>query len=322
MIEILTINIFLFLIGLTLLIVCSDWLIQSCVKLSLLFKLSPLFIGIILVAFGTSAPEAGVGIVAAIKNQRDIALGNIVGSNISNIGLILGVCALITTLKVNNKSIFKRELPIMLFATLLLFMLSLDLVISRLDGALFILCFIIFCIVSYRGAKTYFDEEEIKTFGYKKLIQAVNSRFILLVLTFSFLLGIVWGADLMVKGGVTLAKVFGVSPWVIGITVFAIGTSLPELVASLTASFKKVSSISVGNIVGSNIFNILFVLGIVALIRPINVSPSILKFEFPILFLFSGLLFIVMRTGYKITRREGITMFLGYVVFIFSLFFR
>lgn len=320
--EILTINILLFLIGLALLIISSDWLIQSCVKLSSLLKLSPLFIGIILVAFGTSAPEAGVGIVAAIKNQKEIALGNIVGSNISNIGLILGGCALITPLKINSRSIFKRELPIMLFATVLLFGLSLDLVIDRLDGALFILCFAIFCVLSYKGARIYFHEEEIKTFGYKKIIQAINSRFMLLLLTFIFLLGLVWGADLMVKGGVTLAKIFGVSPWVVGLTVFAIGTSLPELVTSLTASLKKVPSISVGNIVGSNIFNILFVLGIVALIRPIKVSSSILGFEFPVLVSFSFLLLVVMRTGYEITRKEGVIMFFGYIIFLFFLFFK
>jgi len=130
------------------------------------------------------------------------------------------------------------------------------------------------------------------------------------------LLGVILGADFMVKGGSSLARIFGISPWIIGITIFAIGTSLPELVASLTASFKQVHSISVGNIVGSNIFNILLVLGIVSLIRPINLDPSILTFEMPALILFSVALFVVMRTKYRITRGEGLALFLGYLVFL------
>ena len=123
----------------------------------------------------------------------------------------------------------------------------------------------------------------------------------------------------MVRGGVGLAQIFGITPWVIGITIFAIGTSLPELVASLAASYKKVHSISVGNIVGSNIFNILLVVGVVALIRPISLEPSILKFELPVMIAFSLILFTVMKTGYKITRWEGLFMFLGYIGFIFFL---
>jgi len=313
--EILT-NGLLLACGLAILILSADWLIQASVKLSILFRLTPLFIGLVVVAFGTSAPEAGVGIVAAIKNAKQIALGNIVGSNIANVGLILGLCTLIFPLQVRDKYIFKRELSIMLFSVLLLYVLSLDLLISRFDGLLFIICLLIFCFVSYRGAKKFFDNKEIEDFHFRRIFQKINSRPLIFLLALLSLVGIVLGADLMVRAGMQLAKIFGISLWVIGITVFAIGTSLPELVASLIASFKKVPSISIGNIVGSNIFNILFVLGVVALIRPINIEPSILKFEFPILLIFSLLLFTVMKTEYRISRREGLVMFCGYLLFL------
>jgi len=308
-------NILLFLAGLFLLVASSDWLIQSSVKLSILFRLTPLFIGLVVVAFGTSAPEAGIGIIAAIRGQKEIALGNIVGSNISNIGLILGLCAIILPLKV-NKNIFKRELPIMVFSCLLLYALSLDLIISRLDGIILIIFFIIFLFISYRGARKSFDHDEVDDFKFRGIFQRINSRLIVTLITMLSLVGIVFGADLMVKGGARLAEIFGISPWVIGITIFAVGTSLPELVASLTASLKKVPSISVGNIVGSNIFNILFVLGVVSIIRPISLSAGVLKFELLVMIAFSLILFTVMRTRYTISRREGLIMFAGYIIFV------
>jgi cation:H+ antiporter len=314
-------NAFIFVIGLIVLIFSADILIQGCVKISFLFKLSPLFVGLILVAFGTSAPEAGIGIIAAIKNQKGIALGNIVGSNIANIGLILGLCSIFTPLKV-NKSIFRRELPIMIASGILLYLLSLDLVISRLDGFIFLLFFIGFCIFSYQGARHSFQYKEVEDFQFKKWFRRISSSFVVWIITLISLGGVIWGADLMVRGGVNLAKFFGISTWVIGLTVFAIGTSLPELVASLTASFKKVPSISIGNIVGSNIFNVLFVLGIVSLIRPIEITSSVLKFEFPVMIVFSLILFVIMRTKYKITRVEGTFLFLFYLSFLYFLFRR
>jgi cation:H+ antiporter len=301
-----------------LLILGSNWLIQGSVKLSILFKLSPLFIGLILIAFGTSAPEAAIGIIAALRDQKGIALGNIIGSNISNIGLILGLCALVMPLGV-NKRIFKLEIPIMLASVALFYFLSLDLLISRIDGLIFIGAFIAFCVSAYYGAKKSFDHAELEGFKLKKILQKLNSRFFLFTIILASLAVIVWGANLMVKAGVDLATIFGVNPWIIGITIFAIGSSLPELAASLTASLKKVPSISVGNIVGSNIFNILFVMGIVALIRPITLESSVLGFEFPVLIIFSFALFIVMRIGYKISRLRGLFLFLGYITFIFFL---
>lgn len=303
-------------------IFAADWLVQSCVKFSFTLRLSPLFIGLVLVAFGTSLPEAGVGITAAIINQKAIALGNVLGSNIANIGLVLGLCAAFWPVKVIHKSILKREMPLFLISVILLYLLSLDLLISRLDGLILVMLFAVFCFVSYRWTGKAFDEKEGEDFELRKGLQAVNSRFIIWLIIIFSLLGVFLGADLMVRGGVGLARIFGISPWIIGITVFAVGTSLPELAASLIASIKRVHSISVGNIVGSNIFNILFVLGVVALIRPITLQASVLRFELPMVLLFSLALLVVMKTDYRITRTEGVVLFLGYVIFIVLLIMR
>ncbi|MCP4653617.1 MAG: calcium/sodium antiporter [Candidatus Omnitrophica bacterium] len=315
----LIINAIIFGTGLLVLIYSSDWFIQSSVRLSYLLKLSPLFIGLVIVAFGTSAPEGGVGIMAAIHNREGIALGNIIGSNIANIGLILGVCALISPLKV-NKDALRRELPIMIAAVLLLFVLSFDLVLSRSDGLILLACFFAFLITSYKGAKEFFDPSEIEGFEFRAIFKKSNTIRVAFFISFLSLLGVVLGADLMVRGGANLAKYFGVSPWVIGITVFAIGTSLPELAASLVAAQKKMSSISVGNVVGSNIFNILLVLGVVACIRPIHIDASILRFELLVLLLFSVVAFVFMKTRHGIGRREGAIFFLGYLIFLIILF--
>jgi len=315
------INILLLFLGSAILIFSSDWLIQGSVKLSILFKLTPLFIGLVVVAFGTSTPEAGVGIMAAIRDYKSIALGTVVGSNIANIGLILGSCALYKPFVV-DKSVFKREMPIMLSSAALLYLLSLDLWLSRLDGVIFILFFIFFCRVSYKGAKKSTISKEIAEFKLKKLLKRTKSPYLVLLLALFSLFGIVIGADMMVRSGSALARIFGISPWMISVTIFAVGTSLPELSASLTAVFKKVPSISFGNIIGSNIFNILLILGIVALIRPINISEAILKFELPALIIFSLSLLIAAKTDYRISRKEGIALFLGYFIFIFLLFKR
>jgi len=312
-------NIVIFVSGLILLIYSSGFLIQSSVKLSFLLRLAPLFIGIIIVAFGTSAPELAVGITAALKHQKAIALGNIVGSNISNIGLILGLCAIFMPLKI-NKDIFKKELPIMILSTALLYVFSLDRILSRIDGLVFVVLFIIFCFISFKSARTSEYHQEVAGFKFNKILKGINSKPLIGVFIFVSIILVIWGANLMVKSGVNIAHIFGISPWVIGITVFAVGTSLPELAASMAASVKKVSSIGVGNIVGSNIFNILLVLGAVSLIRPITIdTSSVLVFEMPALLLFNILLVIFMRTSFKISRIEGFILLASYVTFIIVL---
>ncbi len=308
-------NIFLFLIGLIFLVVSSNWLIQSSVKISWLFRLTPLSIGLVIIAFGTSAPEAGVGIVATLKNQEGIALANVIGSNIANIALALGLCSIFVPLKV-DKNIFRKEFPVLAVATLVLYFSSLDLVISRLEGALFILLMFLSCLIFLKGSRGNFIEEETKNIKINRLLNRVKRPFSAVVLFVLSLAGVVWGANLMVEGGVYLANFFGISPWIIGITLFALGTSLPEIATSFTAAIKRVPSISVGNIIGSNIFNILLVIGVIALIKPISLNSSVVKFELPILLGFTFLLFTVMFTHYKIVRKEGMILVLGYIVFL------
>jgi cation:H+ antiporter len=272
----------------------------------------------VLVAFGTSCPEAGVGIIAAFKKQTPLAFGNVVGSNIANIGLIIGICALVRPLKV-DKSIFKLEVPLMLAALLLLCLLTFDLYLSRFDGLLLILSFAAFLFFSYRSSRRSFSREEIADFKFNKTVARLGSRPKVLAVAVISLVGIVVGAQFMVDRGVKLAELFGVSPWIIGITVFAIGTSLPELVASLVAAFRKIPSLSVGNIVGSNIFNVLFVLGLVSLIRPIAIESKVMLYELPLLLIFSFVFFTVLRTRYKISRWEGLALLSGYLAFIIFL---
>lgn len=314
-------NVLLLLAGLSLLVFAANWLIQGCVRLSSLLKLSPFFIGVVLIAFGTSVPEVGVGVMSALRGQSIIALGDVLGSNIANIGLVIGLCALLLPVDIVNKNIFKKEMLLMLISVPLLFVLTLDLVISRFDALILLLLFGVFCTVSYRGASESYDEKELEGFEFKKLLKNANSKFSSLVIVIS-LAGVVLGANLMLKGGINLATIFGINPWLVAITVFAVGTSLPELAASIVASTKKIHSIGVGTIVGSNVFNILFVLGIVSLIQPIVLPASILKFELLAVFLFSLALLIVMKTEYKVTRPEGLFLFLSYIGFIILLILR
>lgn len=307
----LLLNITFFLAGLFILALASDNLIKSSVKLSSLFKLSTLFIGLILIAFGTSLPEGTVSIVAVAKDYKDIALGNVVGSNIANIALVLGVSGLICPLKV-MPSLFKWEIPMMLFSAGLLFVFCINGVISRLEGAIFLLVFILFCVFSYRGSKLQKDYESFKSMG---LFSKINTKPLIFFMFIVFLGLLVLGANIMVSSGVNIAEIFGISTWVIGLTVFALGTSLPELAASVSASVKKVSSIGVGNVIGSNIFNILLMLGIISVIKPIDVDSSVLRYEMPWLVVLSLLACFFMRKG-KVSRLQSGILVLFYVIFI------
>ncbi|MCF7877724.1 MAG: calcium/sodium antiporter [Candidatus Omnitrophica bacterium] len=305
----------LFLFGLFVLIAASNWLIQASVKISLFFRLTPLFVGLVIIAFGTSAPEAGVGIIATLKNQSGITLANIIGSNIANIALALGLCSVFVPLRV-DKGIFKKEFPFLAVSTLVLYFAAFDLVISRIEGLIFLALMVVFVFSFIKSSRDGFIEKETKSIKLNNLFNKVKSPFITCILLLLALAGVVWGAHLMVDGGVCLAQFFGISPWIIGITVFALGTSLPEIASSFSAALKKVPSISIGNIIGSNIFNILFVIGVAALIKPIYINPLVLKFELPILLGFTFLLFTVMLTHYKIVRTEGVILTLSYVGFL------
>ena len=302
--------------GIALLYFGADYLIKGCVGIARKLHIPELVIGLTLVAFGTSAPEFVVSINAVWSGKGDIALGNIVGSNICNIALILGICALIKPLAVNKK-LFKMDLPIMLISSVLLSVfLYFSNGVNRWQSAIFMLLMAGFIAWQCRAALTNREEAEAlkaeleesagdKTYGIP----------VLLIMIAGGLAGLVFGAQLFVSGAVCAARMLGVSEAVIGLSIVAFGTSLPELATSLVASFKGEGDIAIGNVVGSNIFNILFILGIAPLVRPFA-APGINTPNLIMMLTVTILLIPFMRTKYQISRIEGGILSAGYIAYI------
>ena len=312
-----TLMTFVYLIaGLVLLVAGAEVLVRGAAKLAAQFGIPPLIIGLTVVAFGTSAPETAVSVQAALDGSGDLAIGNVVGSNIANVLLILGVTALIAPLIV-SRQLIRLDVPIMIGASLLTFGLAWDGSLSRLDGALLfagVLAYTGFLIYSARKDKGGDDDEFAKEFGLdeapKPYAWAIN-----LGLIIAGLVLLVTGSNFLVEGAVTLARALGISELVIGLTVVAIGTSLPELATSILAAIKGERDIAVGNIVGSNIFNLLCVLGLASLVSPaaISVSPNALAFDFPVMIAVAVACLPIFFAGYRINRWEGL-LFLAYYV--------
>ena len=269
-------------------------------------------IGLTIVAFGTSAPELFVSLVSALKKAESIALGNIIGSNIANIGLVLGLSAIIRPLKA-ELSILKKELPIMIFVSIILYLMALDLKIVFLEGLILFSGIVLFTLYSIHNAKIGDKRVEIPD----KKIKRLNN----IVLIILGLFMIILGANLLIKSAIFIAKEVGISEYVIGLTAVAIGTSLPELAVSLVAAYKKEGDICIGNVVGSNIFNILLVLGVLSMITPLSISPAFLKVDFPIMLIFSFALIPLLRTGFVLSRVEGLVLLAFYISFILYIFY-
>ncbi|KFJ90339.1 sodium:calcium antiporter [Pseudomonas sp. 1-7] len=312
-----TLMTFVYLIaGLVLLVAGAEVLVRGAAKLAAQFGIPPLIIGLTVVAFGTSAPETAVSVQAALDGSGDLAIGNVVGSNIANVLLILGMTALVAPLIV-SRQLIRLDVPIMIGASLLTFGLAWDGSLSRLDGALLfagVLTYTGFLIYSARKDKGGDDDEFAKEFGLdeapKPYAWAIN-----LGLIIAGLVLLVTGSNFLVEGAVTLARALGISELVIGLTVVAIGTSLPELATSILAAIKGERDIAVGNIVGSNIFNLLCVLGLASLVSPaaISVSPNALAFDFPVMIAVAVACLPIFFAGYRINRWEGL-LFLAYYV--------
>jgi cation:H+ antiporter len=263
----------LLLLGFVILIKGGDWLLNSSVNFSLKLNIPKIIVGLTVVSFATSAPELMVSVLSAFNGSSDLAVGNVIGSNIANIALILAVVLLFSKISL-NKSFFQKDYVILLFSTFLFYLLSFyDHNLGSIDGIIFILILIIYVAYLIKSARTdTFDDTSA---------EFVNVSWVKIILT--LLLGIIalyFGSELLVSNAIIIAMKLGVSERVIGVTIVAIGTSLPELVASLVAIKKKENAISFGNIIGSNIFNILCVLGLTSLIHPINITPSFLLFDF------------------------------------------
>lgn len=257
-------NFLLVIVGLILLVLGGNWLLKSAVALSLKLNISKIVIGMTVVSFATSAPELIVSVNAALNGASDLALGNVVGSNIANISLILGVTLLFGSMEV-QKSFYKTDWPVMMIASIILFFfLSDDQIITRYEGIIFVSILIAFLIFLLRFQNATISDE------IPNDAETLSSYKIVFFLTLGGV-GLWGGSELLISGATSLAKDFGVSDRVIGVTVVSIGTSIPELAASIIAIIKKEKAISLGNLVGSNIFNILGVLGITAIITPITV---------------------------------------------------
>ncbi len=325
-----TYTIILFILGFILLIKGADVMIDGSSSIARKFGISSFFIGLTVVAFGTSAPELVISALASVRGSSGIALGNIIGSNISNTLLILGVSAIIAPLVVKRATI-NKEIPFSLLAIFAVAILANDFLIdgrilnnlSRIDGLILILFFSIFIFYTFGIAK---EKENIfkKTVGNIKIEQAKeHTTTISIFMIIGGLVGLAIGGKLIVDGAISFATAFGISETLIGLTIVAIGTSLPELAASAMSAYRGQTNIAIGNVVGSNIFNLLWVLGISAVIRPIGFD-GLLNIDILLLTGFTILLFFLIYIGRKnvLGKWEGVTLIILYVSYIVYLIIR
>tara|TARA_B100002003_G_scaffold115881_1_gene107087 strand:+ start:307 stop:1269 length:963 start_codon:yes stop_codon:yes gene_type:complete len=314
----------LFFLGIFFLIKSADLIIESSISLARKLKVSALVIGLTVVAFGTSLPELIVNLFAAFNNSPEIVFGNIVGSNIANITLVLGIVAVISSVKVKTETIWK-QIPFALLAAFILFFMSSDAIfgvedhfLTFGDGLILLSLFTIFIYDIFKSSKK--GNQEISHFEKNRAPEKNKDIFIKLLLGF---IGIYFGGKWVVSGAVFIASQFGFSEFLISATIIAFGTSLPELVVSIVAALRKNIDLAVGNVVGSNVFNIFWVLGIVPLINPLKI-PSFIAFDIAVMFFVTLLLFISMFTGkrHQIRRKEGAFFIFLYVLYISSILIR
>jgi cation:H+ antiporter len=304
--------VYLFLVlGLVILLVGGKYLVDGASGIASRFGLSPGLIGLTVVAFGTSAPELLVSVNAALKGNSEIALGNVIGSNIANISLVLGISAILYPIVI-YKSVLKLDYLATLLSSILFYILASNGIISRLEG---IFLFIIMLLLNwYFFRKISPTEENNPSEEENQKNKAIIIYIIFLLLG---VLGLYYGSDMFVDSAVEISQVFGVSERVIGITVIAIGTSLPEMVTSIIAALKKKTDIAIGNILGSNIMNILAIIGITSMISPIPVADIFLKQDFIWMLGITLLLFPILKSKLQISRWEGLILLSIYGVYIY-----
>ncbi|MDT3320265.1 calcium/sodium antiporter [Shewanella sp. SP1S2-4] len=289
--------------GFIILTLGAEALVRGASSIALRLGITPLIIGLTIVAFGTSAPELAVSVKSALAGNSGIALGNVIGSNIANIGLILAITALIRPIQVQSQ-VVKRDIPLMILASMLFWGLLLDGELSLIDGVVLLSLLVGYLTFSYISSKNSNNEEEIEAGPNNPLLSGL---FILIGI--SMLVG---GGILFVNGAVDLAKTFGVSEVIIGLTIVAIGTSMPELVTSVIAALKGQSDIAIGNVVGSNLFNILGILGVTAIVHPVS-SLGFQPFDFMVMLALAIVILPFAWTGLRIGRREGSVLLLTYL---------
>lgn len=318
------INILLIVIGLSVLIAGGEFLVKGAIGIAAKARLSTLVIGMTVVSFGTSAPELLVSLKAAYMDAPEIAIGNVIGSNIANIALVLGITVLIFPMPVSRNTI-KYDWPMMLISGLLFFVFALNLMIQRWEGVvlfLLLVAFLTFLITNSRknNKKNEEEIEEVVELSPTQL-KADKKKFSLSILWVSIgLVGLYFGAQWLIDGAKSLGEDMGLSKHVIGITVVAFGTSVPELVTSVVAAYRKQMDISVGNLIGSNIFNVLAVIGITAMVTPISVDEEVVFWDMLwMLGIFIALLPMILYKR-KVGRISGAILLTSYVVYIYLLF--
>lgn len=305
------------LLGLFLLIFSGEKLVKSAVSLAKYFRVSDLIIGATIVSIGTSAPELFVSATASFNGFPEIATGNIIGSNIANIGFVLAICGIIVNINF-PKNFFKRDLMILLFCTFIFVLFLSDYTIKRFEGIILLILFVSFIYFNIRVSKNITDsfisqidvEDEYKSTLQKPLIS------VLIILLSS--LGLMYGSELMVNSSVNIAKSFGITERVIAVSMVAIGTSLPELVTSVIAVLKKNTSIIIGNLIGSNIINILLIGGVSAVIAPIKVSYNSFHIDALVMVFFVVLLIgiLFLYSKYNLSLIKSLIILLFYFAFI------
>ena len=302
-----------FVIGVLFLYKGSDILVDGTAKTAAKLGVSALIISLVVVAFGTSAPEFAISFGAALQNYADISIGNIIGSCIANLLLVLGLSAIVRPIHV-EKGIIKREMPILLGSTALFLVVSFFGLLDThhtIGGLLFLVVFMVFICYCIRCAKKERSENREK---YD--LGALQKNILFIVLG---IVGVILGAWFLIESAVTIADFLGIPKLIIALSMVAIGTSLPELVVSATAAYKNEADIAVGNVIGSNIFNIYLILGAAALLIPLNAFVSLHHIVF--LLVITAILIPILYTGYQISRKEGIVLLGLYSVYIWYLFF-
>lgn len=320
-------DIVLFVIGLLVIYYGAEWLVKGSSKLAASMGLSPLVIGLTVVAFGTSAPEALVSIVSSIKGKSMIAVGNVIGSNICNIALVLGFSAVFTPIS-GHSSVVRRDIPIMLAISLYLILISYNSVIGRFEGATLLIGILLYTFLNYHFARLEFRRLMGKANPKKPKAPAPKSgeRLKQSGLVLVGIAGVAGGAEMLIRSAVSIMSVLGVSERFIGLTMVAFGTSLPEMATSVVAAYKKEMDISLGNLVGSNVFNILFVLGAASMVRPIVIPGGFVAsgvlVDYLVMIFISFLPWLMMRISFKISRRQGLFLLGCYAIYFIYLIFK
>ncbi len=299
--------------GLGLLTTGGEFLVSGAAKLAKHLGMSSMLIGLTVVAFGTSMPELFVGLIALFQDHPDILTGNVVGSNIANIGLILGLCALISPLPVKFRSVY-QELYIVLAFTVMLFLAAWHGIFPRFLGLVFFASLIFYTVQSFRQAA-----KKSKRLKENHAADAANEKYSLPVIIAVTVFGLGClpvGSNFFIKGSLDIARHFGVSELILGLTIAAVGTSLPELASCLAAIRQRQTDILAGNVIGSNLFNLLMVLGFCGLLAPYPLSANLLSRDIPVMFSFSAVLLPILAVRHGLSRVHGIMLILAYVGYL------